>query len=79
MVARKGGYYGAAFKGSRGVTQGYPLSPTIFKVVVDAVVRHCVTVMEEGAEERGKRGQEGRHHNALFYADKGMVGSLDPQ
>ena len=40
MVARAGGYYGAAFKGERGVTQGAPLSPTIFNVVVDAVVRH---------------------------------------
>ena len=40
MVARAGGYYGEAFKGARGVTQGDPLSPTIFNVVVDAVVRH---------------------------------------
>ena len=40
MVARAGGYYGTAFKGERGVTQGGPLSPTIFNVVVDAVVRH---------------------------------------
>ena len=31
---------GAAFKGTRGVTQGDPLSPTIFNVVVDAVVRN---------------------------------------
>ena len=40
MVARVVGYYGEAFQGARGVTQGDPLSPTIFKVVVDAVVRH---------------------------------------
>ena len=38
MVARVGGYYGEAFKGARGVTQGDPLSPTIFNVVVDTVV-----------------------------------------
>ena len=30
------------FKGERGVTQENPLSPTIFNVVVDAVLRHCV-------------------------------------
>ena len=44
MVARAGGYYGTGFKGARGVTQGNPLSPTIFNVVVDAVVRHWVTL-----------------------------------
>ena len=57
MVARAGGYYGAAFKGDQGVTQGDLLSPTIFNVVVDVVVSHWVTVMVEGAEERGERGQ----------------------
>ena len=39
-----GGYYITCFKGARGVTQGNPLSPTIFNVVVDVVVRHCVTL-----------------------------------
>ena len=40
MVAQAGGYYGVPFRGERGVTQGYPLLPTIFNVVVDAVVCH---------------------------------------
>ena len=79
MMARAGGYYGAAFKGAQGVTQGDPLSPTIFNVVVGEVVRHWVTVMVEGAEERGERVQEGRHQNALFYADDGMVSLSGPQ
>ena len=38
MVARAGGYYGEAFKGARGVTQVDPMFPTIFNVVVGAVV-----------------------------------------
>ena len=42
MVERAGGYYGEVFKGARGVTQGDPLSPTIFNVVVDAVVRQWI-------------------------------------
>ena len=52
MVAKSGGYHGAAFTGARGMTQGDPLSPTICNVVVDAVMRHWVSVMVEGAEER---------------------------
>ena len=40
MVARAGEYYGTGFNGARGVTQGYPLSPTIFNMVVGAVVLH---------------------------------------
>ena len=44
MVARAGGYYGTGFNGARGVTQGDPLSPTIFNVVMDAVVHHWVTL-----------------------------------
>ena len=66
MVANVGGYYRAMFKGARGVTQGDPLSPTIINMVVNAVVRHWVTVMVESAEERGRRRHEGRHQNALF-------------
>ena len=56
IVARAGGYYGKSFKGERGVTQGYPLSPTIFNVVVDAVVRHWVNGLVDKTEEKGKRG-----------------------
>ena len=78
MVARAGGYYGAAFVGARVVTQEYPLSPTIFNVVVYTVVRHWITVMVEVAEERGERGQEGRHQNSLLYSDDGMVVSSYP-
>ena len=33
-------YYREIFCRERGVTQGEPLSSTIFNVVVDAVVRH---------------------------------------
>ena len=45
MVERAVGYYRADFKGDRGVAQGDPLSPTIFNVVLDAVVRNWVALM----------------------------------
>ena len=40
MVAQAGGYYGEPFHVDRGVIQVDPLLPTIFNVVVDAVVRN---------------------------------------
>ena len=62
--------------------QGDPLSPIIFNVVVDVVVRNWLKVMVDVAEEWGVCGQEGRHHNSLFYADDGMVAivvaTMDP-
>ena len=75
MVARAGGYYGTEFQGARGVTQGDLLSPTVFDVLVDVVVRHWVKLVVEGVEEWGEQGQEGRHQAALFYANDDMVAS----
>ena len=51
MAERSGGYYGAVFKGEQGVMQGEPLSPTIFNVVVEAVVRHWLEGLQ--AAKRG--------------------------
>ena len=45
IEAKAGGHYGPSFQIHRGVTQGDPLSPTIFNVVVDAVIQHWVTVV----------------------------------
>ena len=77
MVARAGGYFRTGFKGARGVTQGDPLSPAIFNVVEDAVVRHWFTLTVEEEETWGEQGREGRHQAALFYGDNGMVASSD--
>ena len=57
MVAQAGGYYRAAFQGEIGVKQGNPMSPTIFNVVVDTVVRHWVTGVIAEAEARGGLGK----------------------
>ena len=57
MVARSGSYYGEAFKGARGVTQGDPLSPTIFNVGVDAVVRHWIEGLVAKTVEKGETGR----------------------
>ena len=61
------------------MTQGDPLPPTIFNVMVDTVVRHWVTGVIADAEERGELGKEGRHQAALFYAYDAMVASSNHQ
>ena len=56
MVVRASRYYGLPFKGYRGVNQVYPLSPTLFNVVVDTVIHHWVAVVvatKEGMEVLG--------------------------
>ena len=56
MVEKSGGYFRLSFKVYRGVTQGDPLSPTIFNMVVDAVIGHWMAVVaptEEGSEGLG--------------------------
>ena len=59
MAARSGGYYRAAFKGERGVTQGDSLSPTLFNVVVDAVVRHWREGLQAARDETDAEGGGG--------------------
>ena len=39
MVPKAGKFFGRPFNMERGVTQGDPVSPMIFNIVVDAVVR----------------------------------------
>ena len=80
MVTRAVGYYRTPFKGFRGVTQGGPLSPTIFNVDVDAVLRRWVTMVEvsEEAVPPGAANTEGFGMNMqrlaeYFYADHGII------
>ena len=38
MVDRPGRYHDLPFKGYRGVTQGYPLPPTLFNLLVNTII-----------------------------------------
>ena len=49
MVALTDRYYGVALRGFQGVTQGYPLSQTIFNVAVDSVICNWVSLVFGGA------------------------------
>ena len=77
MVARAGGHYSETSRGFWGVTQGDPLSPTIFNVVVDAVVCNWIFLKVGGAGGTDRWGREVLHRSAFFYADNIMVVSND--
>ena len=72
------GYYGDPFQGSRGVTQGKPISHRIFNIVVGAIFCHWVGMTAENED-----GPEGFRYMVsekvdLFYANEGLVASTNP-
>ena len=73
LVCRAAGYYGRPFKAERGVTQGGPLSPTIFNLMVDAIVREWVFQMEAADFDT----TDIRVIAAVFYADDGLIAARD--
>ena len=77
MACRAGGRYGRRFKARRGVTQGGPLSPTIFNLMVDAVVREWLS-RALSPEEAREAILQVRQLMAAFYADDAVVASRDP-
>ena len=73
MLAQVGGYYSALLTGSRGVTKGKPCSPTIFNMLVNAVMHHwsiSVAGEEAGPETIWKAVQK---LAALLYVDRGLL------
>ncbi|KAL7552528.1 hypothetical protein ACHAWF_016807 [Thalassiosira exigua] len=78
MVCRAGGNYGTPFGASRGVTQGGPLSPKLFNILVDAIVREWLRVLFGDDAALGLDEEMLRVLMALFYADDGFIASRDP-
>eukprot|EP00979_Chaetoceros_neogracilis_P016340 scaffold7755_cov149-Chaetoceros_neogracile.AAC.1 len=69
MVPMQSGYYGRSFHAERGVKQGDILSPLIFNIMVDAVVRNW----------RHIHNPEGVEDMAVFYADDGTLTGTDAE
>ena len=65
---------GTLFCMVRGVTQGYPASPMILNIVVDAVVRSKLKVVCIPQEARHGMGWSAGEHNLIFYADGRRIG-----
>jgi Reverse transcriptase (RNA-dependent DNA polymerase) len=75
LVPRLAGFFGTPFKASRGVRQGDVVSPIIFNIVVDAVVREW----EKYSLALDNDNQLEPTVTAKFYADDGLLASHDAE
>jgi len=71
VIPKQAGFYGEPFQATRGVTQGDVVSPSLFNIVVDAVVREWHHQLDAGTLGPPKT-------KAVFYADDGNLHSPDP-
>jgi hypothetical protein len=76
VVARQSGYHSSPFSVRRGVTQGDVISPTIFNIVVDAVVRYWLQRTSLAASQ-DTSDQSQLEVSAAYYADDGVLCSHD--
>ena len=68
MVDHTGRYYGAGLRGLQGLNQGYPLLPTIFNVVMDAVVRNWVSLALVCERSQYKSVRDVIYYDTFIYA-----------
>ena len=79
IVAKAEGYSGGPIKGYQGVMQREPLPPTIFNMVVDAVICHWATLATPTEAGMGGLGLKTIDLSAYFYANNGLVASTQPE
>lgn len=80
VVARQSDYHGDPFGATRGVTQGDIISPMIFNIIADAVIRYWLSIVSSEPDDAiTGLGANLLDRTALFYADDGMLGSTDPE
>ena len=75
VTAKVGGHYRTTFQSHHRVTQGDPLLPTIFKLVVYAIIRHWVTVVE-GPRKVPYRRAWGKQSRPSWLSSMPMTDSL---
>jgi hypothetical protein len=79
MVCRASGNYSEPFQAGRGVTQGGPLSPKLFNILVVAVARECMRELQGGSElNEAETDQLMPSFFAIFYVDDAYLASWDP-
>ena len=76
LVCRASGYYDIPFRSRRGVTQGGPLSSTIFNLMVNAIVREWGRVLHE---DHGMGLEDVWRLMTCFCADDGLIVARNPE
>ena len=80
LVCRASGVYGEPFLAGRGVTQGGPLSPKLFNILVDAIVREWLHLLYPDYDTIESIPDELlRTILAIFYADDAYLASRDAE
>ena len=80
LVTRQNGYHSTNFRATCGTTQVGVASPTLFKVAVDSVVCHWISLTVEDREVlQDGPGNAVVWSLVMFYADYGLLGSWDPE
>ena len=79
LVCRTMGRYGEPFKAERGVTQGGPVSPKVFNIMVDAIVREWIRELIGDEAASDGLNDAIRLLLAIFYADDGYIASRSKQ
>ena len=78
VVPKPGKFFGRTLHIERGVTQGDPVSTTIFNIVVDSVVRAFLLVVFLPQEANHGFGWSVGEHKICFYADDGKIDGRNP-
>ena len=73
MVPKAGKFFGQPFWMEKGVTQGETVSPTIFNIMVDTVVRAVLLEVCIPQEAHHGFGWAAGEHSIFFYADDGRI------
>ena len=73
MVPKAWKLFGRPFRTEIGVTQGHPVSPEIFNIMVEAVVRAFLLEVYGPQEAHHVFGWAAGEHNIVFYADDGRI------
>ena len=74
LVPKQSGFFGAPFQAHRGVTQGDIISPCIFNIVIDAVLRTWYTGVNPMIERAVLP-----EISANFYADDGLIAGFNAE